>query len=137
MLLTENLHYTTNTFLFLIGLHRGRVPSLGSFLWPSSGCLQQVYISPVLRVPHLAAVAQVRPHQHRVEEQDHLPHPAGHASFDAVQDTVGFLSREGTLLAHVHLSIHQYPQVLSFRATLSPSVLELVIVVDGLCHGHC
>ena len=44
-------------------------------------------------------------------ESDHLPRPAGHASFDAAQDTVGFLVCEGTLLAHVQLAIYHYPQV--------------------------
>lgn len=52
------------------------------------------------------------PQQHREEGQDHLPCPAGHTSFGASQDTVGLLGYEGTLLAHVQLPIHQYPQVL-------------------------
>jgi len=43
--------------------------------------LQQV--SPVVTTPHLVTVLWVRPHQHRVQWQDHLPHPADHASFDA------------------------------------------------------
>ena len=57
------------------------------------------------------AVLQVRPHQHRAEGQDPLPCPAGCASFDAAQHTVGFLGCEGTLLAHVLLAVHQYPHV--------------------------
>jgi len=59
---------------------------LDHFCGPALDALQQVYVSPVLRTPHLDAVLQVSPHQHRVEGQDHLPPPAGHASFDAVQD---------------------------------------------------
>lgn len=51
-----------------------------------------------------------------------LPQPAGHTSFDAAQAMVGFLSCEGKLLAHVHLAIHQYPQVLFGRAVLNPSL---------------
>jgi len=53
---------------------------------------------------HLDAVLQVRPHQCR---QDHLSHPADHASFDAAQDMVGFLASEDILLAHIQLAIHQ------------------------------
>ena len=37
----------------------------------------------------------------------HLPHPAGYTSFDAVQDTVGFLGCEGTLLVNTQLPTHQ------------------------------
>jgi len=54
-----------------------------------------------VKIAHLDAVFQVKSHQHRVEGQDHLPQPAGHSSFDAAQDTVGFLGCEGTSLAHV------------------------------------
>jgi len=43
-----------------------------------------------------------------VERQDHLPPPGGHTSFDAVQDTVGLLGYNGTLLAHVHLVIPKF-----------------------------
>jgi len=74
--------------------------------------LQQVHVSPLLRTPHLDAVLRVRPHQRRAEGQNHLPCPAGHSSFDTAQDKVGFLGCEGTLLPHVQLGIHQYPQVL-------------------------
>jgi len=41
------------------------------------------------------AVLQVRSHQCRAEGQDYLPGPAGHASLDAAQDTVGFLDCKG------------------------------------------
>ena len=56
--------------------------------------LQQVHISSVLKTPRLDVVLQVRPHQHRVEGQDHLSCLTGHASFAAAQDTVGFLGYE-------------------------------------------
>ena len=46
-----------------------------------------------------------------------------------MQPTVGFLCGEGTLLAYVQLSIHQYPQVLFVRAVLSPYILQLVLIV--------
>jgi len=99
------------------------------FCGPSLDILQQVYVSPVVRTPHLDAVLQVRPHQCRVAGQDHLPRPAGHAYFDAVQVMIGFLGCEGTLLAHVQLLIHQYPQVLLSRAALNPFITQFVLVV--------
>ena len=53
--------------------------------------------------------------QSRAEGQDHLPHSAGHASFNAAQDLIGFLGCEDTLLAHIQLATHRYPQVLFGR----------------------
>ncbi|KAK4818966.1 LOW QUALITY PROTEIN: hypothetical protein QYF61_022633 [Mycteria americana] len=91
--------------------------------------LQRVRIFPVLRAPELDAVLQVGSHQSRVEGQNHLPRPAGHASFDAAQDTVGFLGCERTLSAHVQLFIHQYPQVLFRRATLDPFIPQPVLLL--------
>jgi len=83
---------------------------LDHFCGPLIDMLQQVYVPPVLMIPHLDTLLQMRSHQHRAEEQDHLPWPAGHASFNAAQDMVGFLGCEGTLLAHVQLPIHQNSQ---------------------------
>ena len=40
---------------------------LGLFCVHPLNTSQQVCVSPVLRIPHLDAVLQVRPHQHRVE----------------------------------------------------------------------
>ena len=74
-----------------------------TLLWKHSN--KQVSVSSTLRIPHLNVVLQVRPHQHRGERQDHLPRPAGRASFDAAQDMVGFLGCEDTLPAHVHQPI--------------------------------
>jgi len=45
----------------------------------------------VLRAPELDAGLQVGSHQSRSEGQNHLPQPAGHASFDAAQDMDGLL----------------------------------------------
>ena len=73
-------------------------------------------------------VFQVRPHQCRVEGQDHLPRPSDHSSFDAAQDTVGFLDCKGTLRVHVQLAIHQYPQVLFSRAVLNTYIPQLVLI---------
>jgi len=87
-------------------------------------------VSYILRTPHLDAVLQVRPHQGRAEGQDHLPCPAGLSSFDAAQDTFGFLGYQSTLLAHVQLPIHQYPQVFFSRAALNPFIPQLVFAMD-------
>ncbi|KAK4829041.1 hypothetical protein QYF61_001846 [Mycteria americana] len=88
--------------------------------------LQQLHVFPVLRAPELDAVLQVGSHQSRVEGQNHLPRPAGHAAFDAAQDAVGFLGCERTLPAHAQLFIHQYPQVLLCRAVLNPFMAQPV-----------
>ena len=53
--------------------------------------LQQVHVFPVLGSPELDAVLQVGSHESGGEGQNPLPRPASHASFDAAQDTVGFL----------------------------------------------
>ena len=42
---------------------------------------------------------------------------------------VGFLGCKDTLLAHVHLAIHQYLQVLFGRAALNPFLSQLVLLV--------
>lgn len=50
----------------------------------------QVHIFLALGAPNLVAALQVGPHKVRVEGDNHLPHPAGHTSFDVAWDTVGF-----------------------------------------------
>ena len=102
---------------------------LDHFCGPHLDTLELFCVSPVLRTPHLDTVLQVRLHQCRVEGQDYLPQLAGHASFDAAQDTVDFLVCEGTLLAHVQLPIYQYPQVFFSRAVLNPSIPQLVLLM--------
>jgi len=81
------------------------IPSLESLLCPPLVALQQVHISTGCSTPGEVS-------EWRGERQDHLLCPAGDASLSAVQNTVDFLSCEGTLLAHVQLAIHQYHQVL-------------------------
>ena len=105
-------------------------------MWLTSGVLcpdvdtsEEVHISPIMKTPNLDTVLQVRPHQCRVEGQYHLPQPAGHTSFDAAQDMVGFLGCEGTLLAHVQLAVHWYPEAPFGRAVLSTFIRQLVLVV--------
>ncbi|XP_053932310.1 coiled-coil domain-containing protein 91 isoform X1 [Cuculus canorus] len=61
----------------------------------------QAHVFPVLKAPELDAMLQVGSHKTRVEGQNPLPCPAGHASFDAAQDTVGLLGCDCILSAHV------------------------------------
>jgi len=65
----------------------------------------------------------------RRESQSHLPQPAGHASFDAAQETVCFLGCDSTLLAHVRLAIHQYPSVISAMLFSTLTFPQLVFIV--------
>jgi len=61
----------------------------------------------VLGAPELDAGLQVGSHQSRVEGQNPLPRPTGHAAFDAAQNMVGLLGCKHPLVAHVQLLIHQ------------------------------
>ena len=112
---------------FLVGL----VFQSSDHLWPSSGltptcpCLSWAEGSRAgCRTP-----GGVSPEQSRVEGQNHLPRPAGHASSDAAQDTDGFLGCECTLVAHVQLFIHQYSEVLLHRAALNPFIPQPVLIL--------
>ncbi|KAK4827388.1 hypothetical protein QYF61_017793 [Mycteria americana] len=98
---------------------------LDHFRGPSLDLLQQLHVLLVLMTPELDAVLQVRSHQSGVEGQNHLPRSAGHASFDAAQDTVGLLGCECTLLAHVRFSSISTPKSFSaglLSITSSPSL---------------
>ena len=53
---------------------------------------------------------------------------------DAAQDMVGFLGCKGTLLAHVHLTIHWYPQVLSDRAVLKTNQRDIALFIIQLSY---
>ncbi|KAK4826191.1 hypothetical protein QYF61_006135 [Mycteria americana] len=79
--------------------------------------------------PREDPVPQVGSQHSRVEGQNHLPQPTGHASLDAAQDMAGFLGCERTLPAHVQLFIHQYPQVLLHRAALNPFIPQPVLIL--------
>jgi len=74
-------------------------------------------------------------HQSGAEGQNPLPRPAGHTAGDAAQDEVGFLCCKRTLLAHVQLFIHWYPQVLVGRAALNPFIPQPVLTL-GLTSTH-
>jgi len=71
---------------------------------PSLDTLQQLHIFHVLGATGSDTVLQVGPHQGGTEGDSHLPHPAGHLSFEAAQDTAGLLGCKLTLTAGV--SIH-------------------------------
>jgi len=97
---------------------------------PPLDLLQQLRVLLVLGTPELDTGLQVGSHQSGVEGQNHLPRPAGHASLDAAQDTVGRLGCECTLVAHVKFFIYQYPQILLLRAALNPFISHPVLIVE-------
>ena len=62
----------------------------------------------VVRGPKQNTVIKVRPHQSRVQGDDHLPDPAGYTIPDTSQDAVGLLGHLGTLPAHVQTSLNKW-----------------------------
>ncbi|KAK4823445.1 hypothetical protein QYF61_002190 [Mycteria americana] len=100
------------TRLLLQTLHQLRCPSLDM--------LQHLNVSLVVRGLKLNTVFEVRPHQCRVQGQDHFPSPAGHTISDTSQDAIGLLGHLGTLLAHIQLPINQHLQDLFCRAAFQP-----------------
>jgi len=54
-----------------------------------------------------------------VQEDNHLPSPAGHTDSDVDQDALGLFGHLGTLLAHIQLAV-QYHLVLFCQATFQP-----------------
>ncbi|KAK4831235.1 hypothetical protein QYF61_016333 [Mycteria americana] len=109
-------HLSTTSFQIVVEsdktLHQLRCPSLDT--------LQHLNVSLVVRGPKLNTVFEVRPHQCRVQGHNHFPSPAGHAIFDTSQDTIGFLGRLGTLLAHIQAAVNKHPQVLFCLAAFQP-----------------
>jgi len=71
---------------------------------------------------------QVGSQKRGAEGQNHLLSPAGHASLDAAQDTVGLLGCKRTFSPPVQLFIHQYPWVLLKRAALNPFFPQPVLI---------
>jgi len=76
-----------------------------NFCGPPLDLLQQLHLLLVLRAPDLDAGLQVKFHQGSADGQNHLPRPAGHAAFDAAQDTTGLLGCKHPLLAIVKLFV--------------------------------
>jgi len=93
----------------------------------------------VLRAPELDTGLQVGSHQSGAEGQNPLPRHAAHAAFDAARATVDLLGCECTLVAHVQLFIHQYPQVLSTRLLSMIAVLPVQVSTAfelWICGGY-
>ncbi|NWZ64072.1 F120B protein, partial [Acrocephalus arundinaceus] len=78
---------------------------------------------PVLGTSELDTALQVGSHQSRVDRENPLPCPAGHAALDAAQGSAGY---ECTLL--VKLLIEQHPKALLSNA-LNPFSIQPVFVV--------
>ena len=78
---------------------RGVVLSFVSFFWPSFGEAGWL-LCPCLSCSEDSTSGHGTPGDIS-PGQDHLPWPAGCASFDATQDTVGFLGCKSTFLAHI------------------------------------
>ncbi|KAK4831627.1 hypothetical protein QYF61_018567 [Mycteria americana] len=98
--------------LVLQTLHQLRCPSLDT--------LQHLNVSLVVRSPKLNTVFEVRPHQCRVQGDNHFPTPAGHTISNTSQNAIGFLGHLGTPLAHVQPAVNQHSQVLFPRAAFQP-----------------
>ncbi|KAK4829415.1 hypothetical protein QYF61_003979 [Mycteria americana] len=127
------------TRLLLQTLHQLRCPSLHT--------LQHLNVSLVARGPKLNTVFEVRPHQCRVQGDDHFPSPAGHAIPDTSQDAICLLGHLGTLLAHIQAAVDQHPQVLFHRAAFQPlfpkpvalhgvAVAQVQDLARGLVEAH-
>ncbi|GAB0181768.1 hypothetical protein GRJ2_000642100 [Grus japonensis] len=93
-------------------LHQLRCPSLDT--------LQHLNVFLVVRGPKPNTVLKVRPHQCRVQVDNHFPSPAGHTIPDTSQDAVGLIDHLGTLLAHIQPAVDQHPQVHFQRAAFQP-----------------
>lgn len=76
----------------------------------------------MLGTSELCAVLQVGSHKSRVEGENPLPQPAGHAPLDAAQDSTGFLGWEPALTAHGELFNNHHPK--SFTQGCSQSLLH-------------
>ena len=76
------------------------------FCGPPLDLLQQLDVLLVLRAPELDAVLQMGSHKRRVEEKNHLPRLAGHASLDVTQDTIGLPGYKHRLPVHVESFIN-------------------------------
>jgi len=96
---------------------------------PLLDSFQEISVFFVPRSPDLDTILQVRPDQSRAEEQDHLPSPAGHTPFNALQDPIGLLGHQDTLLAHDHPVVHLDPWVPHCRTPLQQVMFQPVLTL--------
>ena len=68
-------------------------------------------------------------HKSKVEGQNHLPRPAGHASLDVTQNTAGLLGCRCTLPTDVESVINRHSQILNLRAVLNSFSAQIVSVL--------
>ena len=87
---------------------------------PSLNMLQGLNAFLVVRGPKLNTVLKLQPHQCWVQRDDHFPASAGNTICDTSWDAIGLLGHLGTLLAHIQLSIDQYPQVRNLYTVFQP-----------------
>ena len=100
---------------------------------PSLNMLQGLNVFLVAKDPKLDTVLEVWPHQCSVQRNNYFPAPAGNTVSDASQDAICLLGHLGTLLAHVQLSIDQYPQVCFLHTVLQPLCLKPCSVAWSCC----
>ncbi|KAK4825536.1 LOW QUALITY PROTEIN: hypothetical protein QYF61_000113 [Mycteria americana] len=111
--------------LIKLTLHQLRCRSLDTF--------QHLNILLVVRGPKLNTVFEVRPHQCRVQGDNHFPSPAGHTISDTSQDAIGLLGHLGTVLTHIQLAVKQQPQVVVESNKVSPEPPFLQAKQAQLC----
>ena len=104
-------------------------PSLDT-LWGLNVCL-------AVRGPKLDTVLGVQPHQCWVQRDDHFPAPAGLTTSNAGQDAIEVFGHLGTLLAHVQLSVDQYPQVRFLYTVFQPLCPKPVALPECLGSNYC
>ncbi|TRZ14386.1 hypothetical protein HGM15179_012677 [Zosterops borbonicus] len=108
------------------------VVNLVALLWTHSSIVNVVLES---RAPDLDTVLLVGCHKSRIESENPLSRVAGHFSFDAAQDTVGFLGHRCTLLSRIEPPIRERPQVFLPRANFDPfSTWPLLLLEVDLTH---
>jgi len=89
-------------------LRKRGAPALRSSLWSSSGPTPTAPCPCCVGSPRTGCGTPGGVSQQQSRGQNHLPHPAGHASLDAAQDMVGPLGFKHTLPAHAESSINRH-----------------------------
>jgi len=83
-------------------------PAFLSSLLPSSGPASTTLHLSCAWAPDPDTVLQLRPHKDRTERNNQLSLPAGHPSFDGIQDTVGLLGCKCIHLVRVKLFVYHF-----------------------------